>query len=754
MAEHVRLVVWDLDETFWRGTVTEGGIKEYVQQNHDIVIELARRGIMSSICSKNDLATVLPILEEKGILQYFIFPSVSWEAKGPRLAQLVETVQLRAPTVMFIDDNPNNRAEAAATVAGLQVESETFIPFMLDDPRFKGKDDHDLARLAQYRLLESRKLDEKKATGGNEEFLRRCDIKVLIEYDIEPHIDRAIELINRTNQLNYTKRRLSEDIQSAREELRRELRPFDRQAGLVRVSDKYGDYGIVGFFLTAVGRKNIEVGSANVRLEHFCFSCRTLGMRIEQWVYELLGRPELSVMGEVLTDLSLPRSIDWVTQVHSMAEQAQALPKVAPELLVYGGCEAHILGVYLNGYTEKLVTYGNYAANGLFVRSNYTPSIIDACDRTPEDFSEEAQILGLPLHLEARDIFANAGPETLFVFNLSMDAGGFPVIRHKLHGWTFALEPALLHGRGFLSVTDEELQTHLDSTNFYSPQQRDHVLKVNSHLRKNYQLMPPPSAEERVQNIRNLIARIPKGSKLIIAVNHFEFKLSETEIIASEEVIKFASLMRQLASEYAYVGVASVSEVLRGHEDLTGADHYSRDVYLKFAQRIVEVAGKLASRRDIPVYRKSVHANIQIIFDIDFSAGGNSLNYIGSGWSGPETDYTWTEGDTSFVRLPVLIKAGEYALRIVAGALISKPFLSEQVIKIFLNNHPIWSGVKDDGDIKLLEARFSAENFIGKTLDLRIEHPAAARPSDLSALNNDGRRLALSFKRLTLIRFT
>jgi predicted enzyme involved in methoxymalonyl-ACP biosynthesis len=26
IAEAVRLVVWDLDNTFWRGTVTEGGL--------------------------------------------------------------------------------------------------------------------------------------------------------------------------------------------------------------------------------------------------------------------------------------------------------------------------------------------------------------------------------------------------------------------------------------------------------------------------------------------------------------------------------------------------------------------------------------------------------------------------------------------------------------------------------------------------------------------------------------------------------
>ena len=106
MAEAVRLVIWDLDDTFWRGTLTEGGIREYVRNHHQIVIELAQRGIMSSICSKNDPANVLPILRNEGILDYFIFPSISWAAKGPRLAQLVATLGLRPPTVMFIDDNP------------------------------------------------------------------------------------------------------------------------------------------------------------------------------------------------------------------------------------------------------------------------------------------------------------------------------------------------------------------------------------------------------------------------------------------------------------------------------------------------------------------------------------------------------------------------------------------------------------------------------------------------------------------------
>ena len=56
--------------------------------------------------------------------------------------------------------------------------------------------------------------------GSNVEFLRSSDIRVEVEHDIEGHIDRVIELINRTNQLNFTKRRLPEDRTAAEAEVR------------------------------------------------------------------------------------------------------------------------------------------------------------------------------------------------------------------------------------------------------------------------------------------------------------------------------------------------------------------------------------------------------------------------------------------------------------------------------------------------------------------------------------------------------
>lgn len=47
----IKLVIWDLDETFWEGTLSEEGIS-IIEDNLKLVKELSKRGIVNSICSK------------------------------------------------------------------------------------------------------------------------------------------------------------------------------------------------------------------------------------------------------------------------------------------------------------------------------------------------------------------------------------------------------------------------------------------------------------------------------------------------------------------------------------------------------------------------------------------------------------------------------------------------------------------------------------------------------------------------------
>jgi FkbH-like protein len=349
MSEAVRMVIWDLDETFWKGTLTEGKIK-FVAEHRDTVVELARRGIVSSICSKNDLTGVRDVLGEHGAWDYFVFPSVDWSPKGQRIANLIEAVQLRAETVLLIDDNPMNLAEAKHYVPRLQVAEPNLIPSLLADPRFVGKDDRGLTRLAQYKLLEARKTDEMASASDNAAFLRSSDIRVSIDYDVEANLDRAIELINRTNQLNFRKnKRLPEDIELARAELRAMLERYDANAGLVRVQDRYGDYGYVGFFLLT-GHRVEGV------LQYFCFSCRILNMGVETWVYRWLGRPHLFGVADVCNDVRTDETpVEQWIRLADPGAIAGPLAKPMQQLVMRGGCDLAALSHYLANSAETAV---------------------------------------------------------------------------------------------------------------------------------------------------------------------------------------------------------------------------------------------------------------------------------------------------------------------------------------------------------------------------------------------------------------
>jgi FkbH-like protein len=244
----VKLVVWDLDETFWNGTLSEEGITP-IAENVEMVKQLARRGIISSVCSKNEPDRALAALRELDVLDYFVLPSVSFQPKGKSIAGIVSALQLRPDNVVFIDDNPSVLAEAGYCCPGMVcLESPHQLAALMDSPFLQGAPDSELTRLRQYRLLAEKQNLKQTEGGSDERFLRASEIRIEIDFAVEENIERIVELINRSNQLNYTKRRI--ETEEARRRLLADLRAFGFNAGVVRVWDKFGDYGIVGFFMT------------------------------------------------------------------------------------------------------------------------------------------------------------------------------------------------------------------------------------------------------------------------------------------------------------------------------------------------------------------------------------------------------------------------------------------------------------------------------------------------------------------------
>lgn len=116
--DKIKLVIWDLDETFWKGTFSEGNV-EIPDRNRNLLALLTDIGIVNSICSKNDEKQVMDYLKDQGLAEYFVFLSINWSPKGARIKQLISDMQFRPANVLFLDDNPSNLAEASYSCPGI-----------------------------------------------------------------------------------------------------------------------------------------------------------------------------------------------------------------------------------------------------------------------------------------------------------------------------------------------------------------------------------------------------------------------------------------------------------------------------------------------------------------------------------------------------------------------------------------------------------------------------------------------------------
>ncbi|SIO12063.1 hypothetical protein [Paraburkholderia phenazinium] len=362
----VKLVVWDLDETFWNGTLSEEGITP-IAENVEMVKQLARRGIISSVCSKNEPDRALAALRELDVLDYFVLPSVSFQPKGKSIAGIVSALQLRPDNVVFIDDNPSVLAEAGYCCPGMVcLESPHQLAALMDSPFLQGAHDSELTRLQQYRLLAEKQNLKQTEGGSDERFLRASEIRIEIDFAVEENIERIVELINRSNQLNYTKRRI--ETEEARRRLLADLRAFGFNAGVVRVWDKFGDYGIVGFFMTLATLREY-------RLEHFVFSCRIMNMGVEQYVYEYLNRPSIEIVGPVANAIETFASVDWIKD-GSRSAVISTLRRY--KLVVVGGCDMLQLSTYCSADSSE---FTNRQQNGFMKRLDDPFLILDDPER-------------------------------------------------------------------------------------------------------------------------------------------------------------------------------------------------------------------------------------------------------------------------------------------------------------------------------------------------------------------------------------
>ena len=345
--EQLKLVIWDLDETLWQGTLAEDGHVTLPERSIHIIKELTSRGIVNSICSKNHFDDARSVLEKAHIWELFVFPHIAFTPKGEAIRDIIANMQLRAPNVLFVDDNHSNLEEARFYNPGIMTLGAGEMDRLLSLTEASGKPDPEHKRLSQYKMLAERH-NVRKSAEDNEEFLRNSDINISIVPTTADDVDRIHDMIMRTNQLNFTKKRLALD------EVGKLLDDPSAVSATVRVYDRFGDHGVVGWYYLRKGK-----------LEHFLFSCRIINLGIEQYVYTMLGCPQLTVIGDVASSVSADTVMpDWITRNDKNLPDHKALRHSGEELdklqiYALGACDLY----YMVGHMALPLTEVHFECN-------------------------------------------------------------------------------------------------------------------------------------------------------------------------------------------------------------------------------------------------------------------------------------------------------------------------------------------------------------------------------------------------------
>lgn len=241
----LKCLVWDLDNTLWHGTLSEGDDVEVAPEIRTVIELLDDRGILQSIASKNDPAEAGARLEQLGLAGYFVLPKIGWGPKSASIEELSDQLNFAAESIAFVDDQPAERAEVAYHLPQVRcypAEAARSLPSLAEfSPVTVTADSRH--RREMYQAAFERDAARADFRGLDEDFVRSLSIQVQMSRADRDSIARVEELTLRTSQMNAT------GIHYSESRLREYAADPSHEVLVAVMSDRFGQYGAIGVVL-------------------------------------------------------------------------------------------------------------------------------------------------------------------------------------------------------------------------------------------------------------------------------------------------------------------------------------------------------------------------------------------------------------------------------------------------------------------------------------------------------------------------
>jgi FkbH-like protein len=283
-----KALVVDLDNTLWGGIIGEDGINgiklsaEYpgaaYQALQRAMLDLARRGILLAVCSKNNPDDAMEAIEKHpGMLvraKDFAAMRINWNDKAQNLREIAAELNIGVDALAFADDNPFECEQVRAalpevTVISLPENPMEYARLVRDNPVFERLtlSAEDQQRGAMYAEQRERSQAE-QSFQTKEDFFRYLEQEADIEPVTDATLARVAQLTQKTNQFNLTTRRYTE------QEIADLSKRPEWKVMSIRVRDRFGEHGLVGVAMTRVEGEVCQV-------DNFLLSCRVIGRTVE-----------------------------------------------------------------------------------------------------------------------------------------------------------------------------------------------------------------------------------------------------------------------------------------------------------------------------------------------------------------------------------------------------------------------------------------------------------------------------------------
>ena len=234
--------------------------------------------MLLAIVSKNEEKIALNFLKDKRNtlkISDFVTYRINWEKKYKNILSIKKELNIGLDSIVFLDDNPSERSEVmnfipAVNVPDLGSSPEEYLNIINSHNyfNFKNISSEDKKRSSFYFVEKKREKLESK-TSSYSQFLKSLNTSINFLKLSPENIDRVHQLTNKTNQFNFTTKRMQIS----------EINKFklkDKKILIIRAKDKFGDYGIISIVYINI-KKELEI-------ENWLMSCRVFNKTIEHGI--------------------------------------------------------------------------------------------------------------------------------------------------------------------------------------------------------------------------------------------------------------------------------------------------------------------------------------------------------------------------------------------------------------------------------------------------------------------------------------